>query len=407
MGVFKTICGIVLLTILPLSPAHAQYSFDGYSLDQLKAELSEAQVYQALAQAKAAADGPRGCYQYNDEMFGQRQVLLDLNVEYADRADTVYEQKRTQAQEQFRLAERLYADCYTSTLADYPVLSAANVRGLTDFRTKVAALNPKYSTKGDIVGYIAAIEDAIENIGNQRGKRVGVIESIFKQVDVLRGGEKQWTPLSKGAPIFILDELKTGPRGRLRIKFDDRFSEGNAGPTVVNIGSSSHIKIERFLVSFDNPKKREGVIGLLRGSIRAFTKNWGSRSQFAIRAGATVCGIRGTEVAISYDPATGEAVHTLDHGDAFVEADGQRITLKPRTSLSVRGSEIGALRDISDATWSGLVDSTSANGDTDEGADEDQGLWKSTSLFSILIALGAALAALCFIIFIIYRSRSR
>ena len=360
MGTIKIIIGVVLLTLMSISSAHAQHSFAGYSLDQLKTELSEAQIYQALGKAKTSADGPRGCYRYNDEMLRQRQTLIDLKAAYEGRANSAYHQKRAQAQEQFRLAERSHGDCYASALADYPVLSYAGVRTQTDFKAKVRALNPKYSAKGDIANYIAAIEDAIENIGNQRGKKIGVIESIFKQVDVLPGGQGQWVGLAKGSPIYIKDELKTGPRGRVRIKFIDHYAAGNAGPTVVNIGSSSHVKIEKFLVSFNNPPKSEGVIRLLRGSVRAFTKNWGPRSSFTVRAGASVCGIRGTEVAVSYDPATDVAVHTLNHGDAYVEADGQRVTLKPRTSVSVRGSRISALRNISDVTWSGIVSSTGA-----------------------------------------------
>ena len=358
MKLLKTIFALTALFFFTSTTAHAQHSFEGYSLDQLKSELNDAQIYQALGRAKVAADGTRGCYQYNNEMLNVRQSLINLTQQYEGRADSVYHQKRGELQEQFRLAQRGYEDCYNLTLADYPLLSYAGIRTLVDFKSKVGVLNPKFSDKADIAAYISAIENAIENLSQQRGKRVGVIESVFKTVEISRGGNGQWSPLAKGSTVHILDELRTGPRGRIRIQFEDRLSSSNAGPTVVNIGSDSHVKIEKFLISFNNPPKREGAISLLRGTVRAFTKNWGPHSQFSVRAGASVCGIRGTEVAVSYDPITYTATHVLDHGDAYLEAGNRQVQLTPRTSVTVVGDQMDWPVAVSEEAWSGIVDLT-------------------------------------------------
>ena len=372
MKLLKTILALTALLFFTSTNVHAQHSLEGYSLDQLKSELNDAQIYQALGRAKVAADGTRGCYQYNNEMLNVRQSLINLTQQYEGRADSVYHQKRGELQEQFRLAKRGYEDCYNLTLADYPALSYAGVRTLADFKSKVGALNPKFSDKGDIAAYISAIENAIENLSQQRGKRVGVIESVFKTVEISRGGNGQWSPLAKGSTVHILDELRTGPRGRIRIQFEDRLSSSNAGPTVVNIGSDSHVKIEKFLISFNNPPKREGAISLLRGTVRAFTKNWGPRSQFSVRAGASVCGIRGTEVAVSYDPITYTATHVLDHGDAFIEAGRRKINMTPRTSVTLVGDQFDEPVAVSETMWSNILNSTDASGDLDLMTTGDQ-----------------------------------
>lgn len=359
---FWTLGAIALLICFFSTTVQAQQAFSGYSLKQLETEMGEAKVFQALGYAQTAADGARGCYQYSDEARRQRQILIDLKNRYDNRADDEYFRLKALAEEQFRLARNGYEDCFAATLADYSVLSYAGVRTRSDFKTKVVQLNKKFSNKGDIGAYIAAIEDAIEASSQQLGKRVGVVESAFKRVQVLRPVQSHdWIALEKGMPVYTGDDLRTGPRGRVRIKFDDYLQTGTAGPTVVNIGSSSHIKIEKFIVSFTSPPKHEGVLGVLRGSIRAVTENWGPRSNFSLRAGVTVCGIRGTEVAVSYDPEKDLAVHTLNHGDAFVEANGKRVQLQPRTSITANGSDLGSLTNVSDAAWSDLESFTSGD----------------------------------------------
>jgi hypothetical protein len=54
-----------------------------------------------------------------------------------------------------------------------------------------------------------------------------------------------------------------------------------------------------------------------KGYLRTFTKGWASGSIFSVKAGTTVCGIRGSTVDVSYDPKTGLATFTSLDGKMF------------------------------------------------------------------------------------------
>ena len=143
---------------------------------------------------------------------------------------------------------------------------------------------------------------------------VATLVGAFKTVEV-RSKHGDWIKAEQGYQIRKGDEIRTGPKGRARIEFADRYQELNAGPSVLNVGSDSQVAIDRFLVNRDlDNAKRDGLVDIFKGWIRAWSKGWGGQSTFSVRTGTSLCGIRGTDVVLNYEPSTDVATYMVDHG---------------------------------------------------------------------------------------------
>jgi hypothetical protein len=132
------------------------------------------------------------------------------------------------------------------------------------------------------------------------GRPVGTIVGTVGTVRVLRSNGADFAPAPNGTVLCQGDRLQSAGDGRARVEWADRAE--NAGPTVLNLGLDSEIVIVRFEVK-PSEGERTGVIELIRGAVRAFTKGWGQGS-FSVRTGTSVCGIRGSHVAIGYFPTS-------------------------------------------------------------------------------------------------------
>lgn len=159
------------------------------------------------------------------------------------------------------------------------------------------------------------------------GAPIANLTSVFDDVKVLPQGKGgTWAVAEKGRALYRLDVVRTGPRGRARIEFVDRVQEDNAGPSVVNVGSSTEISMEKFDFSLTE-KASQGILGLIRGTIRTFFKNFGgSRSSFAVRTGTSLCGIRGSESTVTYEGdegsgGQGKAFQSCLSGNCFTIGD--------------------------------------------------------------------------------------
>jgi len=193
----------------------------------------------------------------------------------------------------------------------------------------------------------------VKRIGTAPTDIVGTIRNTHKVVEVLPLGRgNRWKRVCSGYQLRLKDEVRTGARGRARIQLTERY-DGDVN--VINMGSDTHILIEKFASSAD-PKDKT-LLQMLRGNLSALTSGFGQH--FQVRTGATICGIRGTEVAISYDPDTNVADYILDHGDAYYQlANGPEVSLQARTGVRISQGQVSAPRMISDSDWQGQVQAT-------------------------------------------------
>ncbi len=159
-------------------------------------------------------------------------------------------------------------------------------------------------------------------------------------------------PLPRGGWISTGDCVRTGPISGVRIQMNDRDDGRNAGPSVINIGSNSVLCFGKFDVRFDL-NRQESVMDLITGAIRVFFKGWGRNDSVSIRTGVTVCGIRGSEVFISFDPADDfvQAQVLEGHMDVTSEVSGETVSLYNNQHLVVTEGEIIDLGTLSQESW--------------------------------------------------------
>lgn len=175
------------------------------------------------------------------------------------------------------------------------------------------------------------------------GRIVG-FEGIVEVHTDLDDGTSPWFRVERvNTAVGEFDLLRTGAGARARIEFVDRHEQRNAGPSVITLASETALCVVAFYANFDGPARR-GVFDLLEGALRVFSKGWGGQdSAFTVKAGATVCGIRGTEVGMRYDPGADAAVVSYLDGEADLWVDGQHVEgFIPGTQVAVEGTLAGA-----------------------------------------------------------------
>jgi len=145
----------------------------------------------------------------------------------------------------------------------------------------------------------------------------------------------------------IYDHLRTGPRGRIRIHFLNQNKKNKRGPSVINIGPNSEVDMKDFSMRLTDPPQTKGFLKLIRGTIRMWTQNWGSGSSFSIRTGVALCGIRGTDIEIVYNPVAEEVTYSLRTGTIRITpGSGRVVTLQPGHTLTVHNGKAGRSRPL-------------------------------------------------------------
>jgi hypothetical protein len=142
--------------------------------------------------------------------------------------------------------------------------------------------------------------------------RISAAEGL---VEIQRNG--RWRKAREGTELTIKDSIRTGPDALAQVEFYDADAESGAQATTIDLVPESEIAIEHFEISKKLPRTRQGFIDVARGYLRTFTKGWASGSIFSVKAGTTVCGIRGSIADIGFDPQTGEATFTSLDGKMF------------------------------------------------------------------------------------------
>jgi len=310
------------------------------------------------------------CWVYLEMAEQTREDLIALNEQYRGRADDEYRRQAEILQSDNRNAVVEYRSCFASVVSQrFPIIRQSGASGYQAFLGRYNVLSDAYQP-GDVSARLEEARAELERLRallaeleGQDASEIGVAVSVFRTVEVFRNGA--WTPVERGMRILVSDEIRTGPKGRARIEFDDKIQQTNAGPTVINIGSNALIRLAAYQVRLDNPAQRQGVVDLIRGSIRAFTRRWGPESAFRVRYGASICGIRGTEVAITHNPDTGESAVWVDHGDAFLEADGREFPLNPGEVTTFQDDQITNQRPFDPAEYNQIIQATAERDDMD------------------------------------------
>lgn len=102
-----------------------------------------------------------------------------------------------------------------------------------------------------------------------------------------------WAAVSKDMDLNIGDRIRTGPDGRVALKFQDGSR--------LNMGNSSEMELTEFLVRKDS---RSAAFTLSSGKIRAFVSRFSGNSDFRIKTPTGVAGVKGTDfIMMSHGPA--------------------------------------------------------------------------------------------------------
>ena len=148
-----------------------------------------------------------------------------------------------------------------------------------------------------------------------RAQAVAQLKASEGVVEILRAG--RWRRARPGSEITLLDRVRTGPGALAKIEFFDGDLDRGTQPTTIDLVPQSEISIAHFDMRRTSTGERQGFIELLGGYLRALTKGWALGSIFAVKAGRTVCGIRGSIAEIGFDPLTGKVVFQSLDGKMF------------------------------------------------------------------------------------------
>jgi hypothetical protein len=196
---------------------------------------------------------------------------------------------------------------------------------------------------------------------SRANETVGNVVQVADTLLVKSYGQTEWEKTSPGYRVQIGDELKTIDRGRARIQFDDRFDDSNAGPSIINMGRDTSICVAEYVHGLENPSDGPiGVMEFFKGQIRTFFKGWGESTAFQVRTGTSVCGIRGTDFVISYDPDLNKVNYYLNDGiiEITETTTGETITLTAGQTLEISNGQMQPVSALTSDIWDSLVEET-------------------------------------------------
>ncbi len=207
--------------------------------------------------------------------------------------------------------------------------------------------------------------------------------------------------------IRIGDTIQTGKDGRLKIMLFDRGPLiYRPGMTVINVAPNSELTWTSFRGFLEQDPDQDGsYISLIKGMIRKYVGK--GEAALSIRTGVTICGIRGSDVLISYDPSIErvDAYVIEGHMDVTNSETGVTKSLTENQKLVVTGGNIGEIQFLSQGEWDSLV--------KDNGIEDVQGLSqeqleqlvKASSSSPPWILIGMVTAVVVFLALFVIRKR--
>lgn len=182
---------------------------------------------------------------------------------------------------------------------------------------------------------------------------IGEFTAISGRVEILRPGRAEWTPAEEKMEIMRGDRIRTDYEALARFVLtsdDPNFEE------VWDIGGHTEIAVEDYAEAAE-PKK-DWLIRLIKGALRAFTTGW-SRSSVSRRVigGPTMCVISGTDVLISYDSDIQmmESYVIEGHMDVINTQTSETKELSAGQRLVVVMGRMGRVQQLIRAEWDSLI----------------------------------------------------
>jgi len=247
-----------------------------------------------------------------------------------------------------------FEGCYTGRLPSFRAFVPTGIdtyRQVVDLYAELREKHSAYAFNEETLPF--AIEDLKKEIKETKelpAAAIGTVTKVFR--DAWRVRDRSEKRLSRGDKIELLDTIRTGSRASVRIVLNDRDEDANVGPTVINMKEMSEVTIRKFQWRLQEEEEEvwyDFLLDGVKGTLRLFSKGWGSRAAFNVRVGTSLCGIRGTDVEIEHVPELDEITYKLWHGVADIEAPSGKVTLKSLQTVVVTGGVLGAVREIEPA----------------------------------------------------------
>jgi len=200
-------------------------------------------------------------------------------------------------------------------------------------------------------------------------KRAGRVQKVQGKVYVIHKWDKIAYRLKARHPIFEGDTIITSPRSRINAAMKDR--------SVLAMAPSAKLVVSK-LEYEPKTNTRSTKMGLLWGSVRFIVKKLSSKPDYQVHTETAVCGIRGTDFAVSVAPAP-EKQSSLGHKilawmNPVREAHALVAAPVITTALTGAGSSVGltgvvgSTTILGPASIAGAVTGAAAGGATVVGA---------------------------------------
>lgn len=244
--------------------------------------------------------------------------------------------------------------------------------------------------------------EKIEKIKSMPGG-VSIIDFVDGKVEIRRRGESEWSQAEAKTVLLPGDAIRTGPDSSTRLinkkilyKGDDAhvaediqrreisdMIQGNRefverwGQTVGIIYGLyfdwrdyevEEYKQDTFWIPKDTeicvgsdflPEDEErGFIDVIKGGVRALTNGWRRNSIFSVKAGTTLCGIRGSEIIVTHDSATGKTgAYVLEgHMDVADTRTGEVRNLTDNQKVTYEKESLSEIQPMNRREWDNLVE---------------------------------------------------
>ena len=266
-------------------------------------------------------------------------------------ADAYSAAAKSRNPEKTKAAYTDYEYCFDASLKrrppsrDLQQMGATTYRGLNAVYARI--LREKFGGKRlNFSARAAELEREITDMLNKADLDVAILVSMFKDVQIKRPSSDTWHVAQRGTVLARHTQLKTGNNSRARLEFLDRFQKLNSGPSVINVGANSLIDLSEFKIDWEKQLREKSTMELLKGAIRVFAQGWGGRAAFSVRTGTSLCGIRGTEIEIHYDPVSDRSHYKLYKGVVEISTPYERFALQAGSEVTVIRGQRGEIRPI-------------------------------------------------------------
>lgn len=359
--------GFVILAFLPAPafaigiPASEAHEF-ATAMDRLQGQLDELELFLMMPVYESKLDTGR-CRTHIKDAEKHFKAAEALNKKYKAKPTYEYEGQMAEHKELNAFALENYKKCFTNEIiysrnTDTPLFSRMRVADYYSFMSKKEYLSNKFQWSSGLAAHLAKLKEMMATLQSegtdsmQRNTKVGVVRSVTGVAWLNHIGSERyskqidWKPLKVGDSVFESDHIQTGADTSVRVDFVSYNKLTDASPITMAMGPKSYIVVSKYLPGplTEYNSATTGAMTLIRGAMRAFTsKFWGttSGSQFQVRTGTSICGIRGTDITIVHNPEADSTEYLLDHGKVEIAAPSGSLMLQPRQKLAARAGKLG------------------------------------------------------------------